>query len=136
MEQREQLLNESFCNIYYSDSVIYAEWKGFLKLDQVKKGCLMMTKEIKNNNTKMHLSDHRELRVLSKEVQDYLTQEWFPQVEAAGLKKVAALVSDDVFAKATVDKVNTTAKVGNLTIKTFNAKKDCLDWFDKIGEGV
>jgi len=134
MSTTKELLNESYCHIYFDeqDNIIYAEWKGFLKPDQVRKGCSIMTDYIKNHKVKVHLSDHRNLRVLTKEVQTYLTEEWFPEVEKAGLKKVAALVSEDVFAKATVDNVNTTAKVGSLVIKTFNSKKDCLDWLSGV----
>ncbi|UII28721.1 hypothetical protein LVD15_09935 [Fulvivirga maritima] len=128
------LLQESYCDITFDDStkVVTAQWIGFLKTDQVKKGCELMTKFIKENEIKLHLSDHRRLKVLSKEVQEYLGGSWFPEVESIGLTKLAVLVSDDVFAKATVDKVNETA-VGSLKIHTFNAEKDCFDWF-KEGE--
>ncbi len=126
----QQLFKEDYCKVWYNsdDQIIYAEWKGFLKLDEVKKGCALMTKYIKDNDVKAHLSNHVKLRVLTKDVQEYLTQSWFPEVEKAGLRKVAALVSDDVFAKATVDKVNKTAQVGRLTISTFNSEKDSISW--------
>lgn len=124
------LLNKDNVKIWYNsdNQVLYATWKGFLKKDQVVGGCSLMTEFIKKNGVQNHLSNHVELKVLSKEVQDYLTEQWFPEVEKVGLKKVAALVSDDVFAKATVEKVNKVAKVGKLTISTFNAEKDSLNW--------
>ncbi|MTI19714.1 hypothetical protein E1176_01640 [Fulvivirga sp. RKSG066] len=127
-------MKESYCHIYFNheEEVLYAEWIGFLKADQVQVGCKAMTDYIKKNKVKTHLSDHRKLRVLAKEVQGYLTEEWFPEVESNGLRRVAVLVSDDVFAKATVDKVNTTAKVGQLVIKTFNAPKDCINWLSEV----
>jgi putative lipase involved disintegration of autophagic bodies len=86
-----------------------------------------MTHYIKDHGIKAHLSDHRSLKVLSKEVQDYLQQDWFPTVEKEGLSKIGAVVADDVFAKATVDKVNT-VQLGKMTINTFNSSSECENW--------
>ena len=124
------LMKEPYVEIFIdkSNNVLTAKWFGFLKADEVKKGCSLMTKYVKENNTKTHLSDHRGLRILSKEVQDYLTQTWFPEVEKVGLKKVGAVLSEDVFAAATVNKVNKEAKVGRLTISSFGSEKACMDW--------
>src|SRR6218665_1869651 len=103
------LMKEPYVDITFdqTNKVITAKWIGFLRPDEVRKGCTVMTKYIKENGLKNHLSDHRSLKVLSKEVQDYLTKEWFPEVEKVGLTKVGAVVAEDVFAAATVNKVNT-----------------------------
>jgi len=124
------LLNESYVEIYLEkeSNIIVAKWKGFLKPDQVRNGCSFMTRYIKDNKLKNHLSDHRQLKVLSKEVQDYLTMEWFPEVEKIGLTKVGAVVADDVFAAATVNKVNKEGSVGKLNINMFNSDADCVKW--------
>lgn len=124
------LLKEPFVNILFDKgtNLITAEWIGFLKVDEVKKGCSFMTRYIKENNLRSHLSDHRQLKVLSKEVQDYLTMTWFPEVEKIGLTKVGAVVSEDVFAAATVKKVNSEAKVGRLSINMFNSEIECNKW--------
>jgi len=134
MSRITEIFKENYCRIFFDhdEEILHAQWLGFLKSDQVRKGCAIMTDYIENQNVKGHLSDHRELRVLAKEVQDYLTEEWFPEVEKAGLARVAALVSEDVFAKATVDKVNTTAKVGSLVIKTFNSYDNCVTWLSEV----
>lgn len=124
------LVKEPFVNILFDNDskLITAEWIGFLKLDEVKKGCTFMTRYIKDNNLRSHLSDHRQRKVLSKEVQDYLTITWFPEVEKVGLTKVGAVVAEDVFAAATVKKVNSEAKVGRLTINLFNSEMECRKW--------
>jgi hypothetical protein len=111
-----------------SNNVIVAKWIGFLKPDEIKKGCSFMTKYIKDNRIKVHLSDHRDLKVLSKEAQDYLTREWFPEVEKVGLVKVGAVVAEDVFAAATVSKVNKEGQVGKLSINMFNSESECFKW--------
>ena len=127
---KKMIMQKKFSEIYMDqdEGILYAKWNGFLTEDQVREGCKTMTEYIRTNDIKTHLSDHRELKVLSKDVQNYLTQEWFPEVEKVGLKKVAALVSQDVFAKATVDKVNQLVELGGLSINTFNSTHDCLNW--------
>ena len=123
-------MKEPFVDIYLdkSNNLIVAKWIGFLKPDEVRKGCSFMTKYIKENLLHGHLSDHRQLKVLSKEVQDYLTMQWFPEVEKIGLRKVGAVVAEDVFAAATVNKVNKEGQMGNLQINMFNSESECVKW--------
>lgn len=127
---KTKIFETDYCDIYYDDAegVLIAKWSGFLKPDEVRAGCKAMTKYIEENKVKLHLSDHTDLKVLSKEVQDYLTQEWFQEVENLGLEKIAVQVSENAFAKATVDKVNEEAQVGSLKIFTLGSKKDCIKW--------
>jgi hypothetical protein len=124
------LLKEPFVEITFdkSKSILVAKWIGFLKIEDTKKGCSFMTKFIKENLVKGHLSDHRSLRVLSKEVQDYLTTKWFPEVEKVGLARIGAVVAEDVFAAATVGKVNKAGQIGNLKIDMFNSESECVKW--------
>jgi hypothetical protein len=125
----DRLFETSYCEIRErKDGILYAKWKGFLKPNQVRTGCRFMTEYVRGKNITMHLSDHRDLRVLSKEVQDYLISEWFPEIEREGMKKIAALEAPDPFAKITVDKVNKEAKVGNLIIRSFIREEDCIKW--------
>lgn len=111
-----------------STEILMARWIGFLQIENTKKGCAFMTSFINENLVKSHLSDHRSLRVLSKEVQDYLTTKWFPEVEKVGLTRIGAVVSEDVFAAATVGKVNKAGQVGNLKIDMFNSDSECMKW--------
>ena len=125
-----KIFEAPYCEIFHNDDegVLYARWNGFLNVEQVTTGCKKMTEFISKNDIKLHLSDHRELKVLSKEVQGYLVTQWFPEVEKEGLLKVAALVSENAFAKATVDKVNHEAQVGELKINTFPSQEQCIRW--------
>lgn len=128
--KKENLMKEPYVEIFMDldNNIIVAKWIGFLKIDQVKKGCSFMTSYIKQHGLKGHLSDHRQLKVLSAEVQDYLTKVWFAEVEAVGLRRVGAIVAEDIFAKATVDKVNNLAQIGNLQILMFGSESECVKW--------
>lgn len=109
--------------------VLIARWIGFLSIENIKAGCAELTSYIKQNNIKNHLSDHTRLKILSKDAQEFLGGTWFPEVSALGLKKVAVLVSDDVFAQATVNNVNKTT-VGKLEMNTLPSEKQCMDWLN------
>lgn len=129
---KKSIFKKSYVEIFYdaTDKIIIARWIGFLKIDDLKVGCGELTSFIKKNNVKKHLSDHSQLKVLSKDVQEYLGKHWFPEVERSGLRKIAALVSEDVFAQATVNTVNK-ASVGKLQINTYPSEKQCLNWLNE-----
>lgn len=114
------------------NEIIKAKWKGFLKLDEVKKGCAEITKLIKNNKLTKHASDQVDLKVLSKDVQNYLTLEWFPEVQKLGLRKIGVVVSQDVFAQATVNNVNTKSQKDQLVFNTFNDEIQCVRWLNQV----
>lgn len=126
------LMKESFVEITYDEAnrIIIAKWIGFLKIDQVKKGCELISQFVKVNKLTKHLSNHQQLKVLSSDVQGYLVGQWFSEVEALGLTKIAVLVAEDVFAKATVDKVNQ-AVMGRMSIYTFGTEYSCYQWLNE-----
>jgi hypothetical protein len=124
------LLNEPYVEISFleSEQIVIAKWKGFLTLEQVRRGCSLMSGVIMAHDLKCHLSDHSELRILGKEVQEYLVGSWFPEVERLGLRRIAVRVAADIFAKATVNKVNTQQCYGQLAITTFGSCESALAW--------
>lgn len=128
--EKKVLFTEKYVEIFTEEDgkVLTAKWIGYLKLDDVQKGCGFLTDFIKKNPGVQHLSDHTQLKVLSKEVQDYLTGVWFGEVANIGLKKIAVLVSEDVFAQATVNKVNTKAQINDLKVNTYGTRSQCIDW--------
>lgn len=126
------LMKESFVEISYriEDRIVIAKWKGFLTVDQVKRGCEVINQQVVKNKLTKHLSDHSQLKVLSKEVQDYLGGTWFSQVEKIGLRKIAVNLAEDVFAQATVKKVNGEQKFGQMLIDSFGSYESAFKWLN------
>ena len=126
------IMDKSFVKIFYEaeSKTVVAQWIGYLKKEMVKEGMDEIISFAKEKGVKRHLSNQLELKVLSAEVQQYLVGEVFPRVSRAGIDKIAVLVSDDVFAQATVDKVNNETKIGNLSIQTFSSKGACEKWLE------
>ena len=133
MNRDEYLFNEPYCSIWYDKEslLLYAKWTGDLTLDQVKKGCSLMLSFIEENQIKNHFSNHVKLKKISTEIQVYLTQSWFPEVESVGLRKVVALTSWDAMTEITIEKVNKAANVGKLQIQSFKNELDCYKWLDE-----
>jgi len=129
----QTIFNEKFARITYDPAkkVIISKWIGFLKLDDLKKGFEAMDKQIRTEKVALHISDQTELKVLAKEVQEYIATVWMNDVEKIGLRKIAILVADDVFAQASVSKVNTSAQIRNLKIQTFNSLEKCYTWLNE-----
>lgn len=108
--------------------VIIARWKGALTVAEVQEGCKLMTAYIREHHLKHHLSDHTELKALAPEVQEYLSGEWFFEVEQEGLRKIAVRLAKDIFAQATVRRVNTLVQYGALQIEVFPSFEAAYDW--------
>lgn len=130
----EYLFNKTYCKVWYEGAteILYAKWSGFLSPDCVQEACSFMSRFIKTHGVKRHLSDHSDLKVLTREVQFFLTHKWFPELESLGLQKAATLISENMFARATVDKVNQEAQIHNLDICSFNSREDCLVWLNVL----
>lgn len=126
------VMKESFVEITYraEDRIIIAKWKGFLTVDQVKKGCELINLQLTKFKLTKHLSDHSQLKVLGKDVQEYLGKVWFNQVEQLGLRKITVNLAEDVFAQATVKKVNGEQKFGKMVIDSFDSYESAFKWLN------
>lgn len=98
---------------------------GFLKLDEVKKACEVLNTYVKKYQVTGHISELTQMKIMSKEIQEFVAGTVLPALEAHGLRKMAVLVSDDVFAKATANNVHTKAKIGKLSINTYHSQTQC-----------
>ena len=126
----QTVLKESFVHISFDaqNRIVYAKWTGFLRLEDTKRGCRVLIDFIKQNRLSLHLSEQTELKVLSKDVQEYLVASFFPEAEQAGLRKLAVQLSEDIFAQATVANVNTKSSSGKLQINSFGSAQKAFDW--------
>ncbi len=128
--QAKSLMKEKFVHISHDTktNILYVKWIGFLRLEDVKKAGKFLLEYVAKNRITLNLNDQTELKVLSTEVQQYLMGELFPAIERVGMKKVGVLLSEDLFAQASVGNVN--AKVG-LQVQVFGNANLCTEWLLK-----
>lgn len=101
---------------------------GYLKQEDIRLGCMALNDFIKKSRIKKHLSNQSQLKVLSRDVQNYIIETWFPEAEQLGLQKIAIFASEDIFARDSVDNVNMNISGGNLEIRTKHSMQQCMDW--------
>jgi hypothetical protein len=122
---------KSYGGIFVDDSckdLLCVKLIGFLSLEELRRYCALITRYISNNHINGLLIDHRDQKVLSKDIQDYLATEWLPDLEKAGLRKIGGLNPVDIFANVSLNNIFRTTPVKVLTIKMFFNEKDCWTW--------
>jgi hypothetical protein len=124
------VMNEKFIHVAYEQQtgILYVKWMGFLRLDEVKKGGNFLIEFITKNRVAKNFNNQTALKVLSPDVQEYVSTQLFPQIEKAGMRKVGVLLAEDVFAQATVNNVNAKVTLGQLSIQTFGSERLCKEW--------
>ncbi len=108
--------------------IIQANWKGFLKINNVLEGMENLLEGVNTHGVQRHISDQSQLRILPKEIKEYMVKDGLASMEAAGLKKVGIIRAHDYFAQIAVNKINKKANVKDLDIQTFSSEKDCVTW--------
>lgn len=130
----ETTFSNKVCAIVYDPStgIVTANWTGFLKMEETKDACKALFNTIRQHKATKHLSSQEKMKVLNAEIQGYVVTEVFPELAKLGLKKMAVLLSSDLFAQISAmsvhDKSNN--KVGNMEIKSSDSPQECLKWLN------
>ncbi len=83
---------------------IYANWKGFQTLDNVKFGCEKMLEFLKQKNTSRVLNDNGLVTGPWQGAAEWGAKEWFPRMFAASLTHFAWIQSTSVFSQLSAEK--------------------------------
>jgi hypothetical protein len=127
MSQQAVYQNAS-CSITLVDGkILHIKQSGFLHLSQVVEMDKASLELIARNNIHLMLIDQSELKVLSKEIQDYLVHK-ISNLEKIGIKKVAILEPENIFAKLTVEKIHREAHIQPSFAKYFASKSSASIW--------
>jgi len=120
---------------YWSDkNIIYSNWKGdFLDVDEVKEGALLGLEKIKEYKTSIFLNDNRELRGSWDGANEWIANEWIPNAIAAGLKKFAHIVPEDIYAQLSADfmKDNSEEVKDAFQMRIFEDEAKAIAWLLK-----
>ena len=102
---RKELTN-SFDKVYLTiefDKVnnwIYNNWLGVLPTDKVIQGCQATISFLEANQCPNMLNDNRQVVGSWNAANDWIAENWVPQVLGLGLKKFALIVSPGIFGQA------------------------------------
>ena len=126
-EAKEKLLlAEAFAKVVIrEDGIVSIKLKGFLKLDQMKKTSSAVHQAVAGTDKlKLLLIDQKELKVLSKDVQDHLIQA-IVKLDAYILR-VVVIKPDDPFALAGMNAVENIAHANKG--RNFAHEGDAIEW--------
>ncbi|MFD1003356.1 hypothetical protein ACFQ21_28780 [Ohtaekwangia kribbensis] len=122
------IFQEEHCEItQVGPHALKLKFSGFLKVTNLAAVTAFMDTYSKNNLCDMLLIDHSELKVLSREVQEYLAKVVFV-IESKGVKRIAVIEAEDVFAKAGFEKLQKGIHVDRVTRVVFHSEKAALEW--------
>jgi hypothetical protein len=109
---------------------IYANWKGFQSVENVKSGAEKMLQILKEKKITKVLNDNRLVTGPWQGAAEWAAKEWFPQMFAAGLTRFAWVQSASVFSQLSADKTlsETDTSKKNETIRTFDNLELARKW--------
>lgn len=88
----------------HSEGYIYANWRGYVTVTQVKEGCKAILQDMKDNGCTMLLNDNRELRGTWTQAIRWLESDFMPDFISMGLERIAFIYSGDPSARYSLDR--------------------------------
>lgn len=117
--------------IYQAEgAVLIVRFHGFQKPDEAAKDSQVLAQTIRQKKVRSLLINQRDIKVLSGEVQSLILDN-AAKVGDSGVKRVAVVVPDDVFALAAVSKIHHQSKTAGVAVQLFSSESDGLEWLRK-----
>ena len=104
---RNKILFQSiFLDIYYSEKgLLYANWKGYVTVNNVKTGCEALLNVMKDTACFYLVNDNRKVLGTWTQSIKWLENDFMPRMVQHGLKKIAYLYSPDLSARYSLDRL-------------------------------
>lgn len=121
--------NKSVSIRYHADSdYLFVKWNGFISSDEFRQAASEIIKAVEHTGTKRILSDNTEWKAISPNDHGWAAYNWFPEVEAKGVRKLATLLSTNYFNRAAEKSIEGMADVDCIEIRNFTRPEDALSW--------
>ncbi len=94
----------------------FALWKGFFQISDKKfiEEMLATSQLVKQFDIKVYISDHKDLKVVSGDVLDWLHDNWYKNSSDNGLLLELAIDSDNAFGQISLKKMLNAKRIGNI----------------------
>lgn len=125
----ELLYRESYIVIKYNvlDNWLYANWRGYVSYDMVTAGCEKILECMKETDCSRILNDNTNVEGIWSGASTWVGQDWFPRMNAAGLKCFAWVYSSSTLSRLSMDKSIRCTEDTDV-IKTFESIEAAEDW--------
>ncbi|WP_192822701.1 hypothetical protein [Rufibacter sp. LB8] len=106
----------------------YAVWNGFLSTDEFREATLVCAKLLQEHHIQFWLADNRKMKAIKQADQVWFMEHIWPII-FRHLKRMATLVSEDVFNKMAVEQmISRAGDLGNLMLCDFEDEALALAW--------
>jgi hypothetical protein len=114
--------------LYQTDgSILIVRFRGFLKPGEAAKDRLVINEAIHQKKVQLILINQRDIKVLSREMQSFIMNN-APEMVQMGIKKMAIVLPEDVFALAGVSKIQNESNIRGIEMGTFISEEAGLNW--------
>lgn len=124
---------ESYLRVTYNEEMkaVFMEWQTYATSQELRKGLEKGLELIKLKNASKWFADVQALGIISEEDQQWSNEDWFPRAIAGGIRKMAVLVSSDIFNQMTVEEIMSKVPKINFVSQTFDDPNEAKKWLAK-----
>ena len=129
-EMQEVLFQRENLTIHYhhGHGYLVLEWNGFAEGKNFRELADEIIAAIGKTKAKSVLSDNTNWKVISPNDQGWAAHNWFPRLEEQGVKRLATVLSNDIFNRAAERSIEGMAEVDCLQIRNFGSLDEARSW--------
>ncbi len=107
-------------------------WKDFAEDDEIKKAKNKLIEILRNTSATTYLADLRNFKGASPKNQLWVRDVWFPKAYKAGLRTIAFLFAEDVFAKFSIETVISGKYAKKVNLQKFKTFEEAEKWLSNF----
>ncbi|HTJ51889.1 MAG TPA: hypothetical protein VL443_20655 [Cyclobacteriaceae bacterium] len=126
---KEKIVASTSMELFYQpeDSILIVRFHGFLKPAEAFKDRLLLNDTIRQKKIQLLVINQRDIKVLSSEMQSFIVKTASEMVKH-GIKKIATVLPEDVFALAGVSKIQNEFHTPGIEIANFASEESGVNW--------
>lgn len=114
---------------------LYYRWRGFLLMDELKKGYNKILEVLEQEKLDTALADHANIVGPWNEANEWLVAEWTPRANRIGLRNLAINTAGDLFSNISLELFLINNKNNNYTTQVFDSLEEAKNWLKKVKNG-
>ncbi|MGV3538658.1 MAG: STAS/SEC14 domain-containing protein [Rufibacter sp.] len=108
-----------------------ATWNGFLSKQEFQEATTTCAKLLEEENITRWLADNRKMKAIRQADQEWFMANIWPRMVNSRLRRMATLVSEDLFNKMAVEQmVQRADHLGDIVLKDFEDEAAALAWLN------
>lgn len=106
----------------------HIEWQGWANSTEFREANDALIRVITNHRTSKILGDSRSIKAIRQPDQDWVNNDWFPRILAAGLRRMAMVLPASGLAKMNIDGMVSRVPESQLDVAYFATLDEARGW--------